>query len=89
MLQFCHRNCHELLVTILNDSFSNELRNYAFQMDEASRSAKITELDEKRKNINFKNPNGKLDSRSFIEQALAIVFANRMLVAEKLTSDEV
>jgi len=58
-------------------------------MDEASRSAKITELDEKRKNINFKNPNGKLDSRSFIEQALAIVFANRMLVAEKLTSDEV
>ena len=89
VLQLSQKNCHELLVSILNDPFSDELRDFAVAMNESSRAAKITELNEKRKKIDFSNPNGKLDHRSMIEEALAIVFANRMSVAEKITTEEV
>ena len=77
------------MVQILNDSFSEELRDYAIATDEKSRSSKIAQLDEKRKNIDYSTENGKLDSRSYLEEALALVFVNRMIVAEKMTKDEV
>ena len=83
------RNTIDLLIDILNDPFSDELRDYAVAMDEKARAAKIQQLDEQRKKIDFSNANGKLDSRSKMEEALAIVFANRILLAEKVATEEI
>ena len=65
------------MISMLNEPYMEDLRDAAVTMKEEDRAKKVMALNEDRKKINFSNPNGKLDSRSKMEEGLAIVFANR------------